>query len=193
MKRLPGRGGRSHNARVQPWNVLATSFEGQRDQLLTALRRLGNFRGGGYRNILVGNVPDPRALLDDVRTALTTDRLLSTSLAKVVPIEVTVRFDGADAAAGIGPATESFLDRLGGGSFFVRVERRGLKGTLVSPTVERQVADRVWCALESRGHVPRVEFGDPDFVLAIETLGENAGLALLSRALRRDYEFIRVR
>jgi acyl-CoA synthetase (AMP-forming)/AMP-acid ligase II len=53
--------------------------------------------------------------------------------------------------------------------------------------------DRVWCALESRGHVPRVEFGDPDFVLAIETLGENAGLALLSRDLRRDYEFIRVR
>jgi tRNA(Ser,Leu) C12 N-acetylase TAN1 len=178
---------------VQPWNVLATSFEGHRDQLLTALRRLGNFRGGGYRNILVGHVPEPAALLDAVRAALTTDRLLATSLAKVVPIEVTVRFDSEDAAAGLAPAAEPFLDRLGGGSFFVRVERRGLKGKLVSPTVEREVADRVWRALEARGHVPRVAFTDPDHVLAIETLGENAGLALLSRALRRDYEFVRVR
>jgi len=178
---------------VQPWNVLATSFEGRRDALLTALRRLGNFRGGGYRNILVVHVPDPAALLDAIRAALTTDRLLATSLAKVVPIEVTVRFDSEDAAAGLAPPAEPFLDRLGGGSFFVRVERRGLKGRLVSPTVEREVADRVWRALEARGHVPRVEFSDPDHVLAIETLGENAGLALLPRALRRDYEFVRVR
>ena len=41
------------------WNVLATSLEGRRDALLMALRRLGKFRRGGYRNVVVGAV-EPR-------------------------------------------------------------------------------------------------------------------------------------
>ena len=37
---------------MSAWNVLATSLEGRRDGLLVALRRLGRFRPGGYRNVV---------------------------------------------------------------------------------------------------------------------------------------------
>jgi hypothetical protein len=77
------------------WNVLATSPEGRRDALLIALRRLGKFRRGGYRNVVIGEVADHGVFLGAVRDALATDPLLPTALAKLVPIEAIVRIEPA--------------------------------------------------------------------------------------------------
>ena len=175
------------------WNVLATSLEGRRDALLIALRRLGKFRGGGYRNVVVGRVADQTELLDRVREMLAGDPLLPTALAKIVPIELTVRFDPNDPLLALAAAAERFVDRLSARSFFVRLERRGFKGRLHSPTLEREIGERVWRALEARGERPRVDFRDPDEIIVVETLGEDAGLALLSRELRKTYPFVKVR
>jgi len=86
------------------WNVLATSLEGQRDTLLGLLRRFGRFRGAGYRNVVVGQVDDVPALLDRVRDALAADPFLPSALAKLVPIEKTVRIDPRNAAATLAEA-----------------------------------------------------------------------------------------
>src|SRR6185295_10932471 len=175
------------------WNVLATSLEGRRDALLLGLRKLGRFRPGGYRNVVIGMVEDRDEFLVRVRDALAADALLSTALAKVVPLEITTLIDADTAVDTLATAAEPFLDRLAGGSFFVRLERRGLKGRLHSPTVEREVGDRVWRALAARGHTPRVDFADPDAVLVIETIGDRAGLALITRELRREYPIVNIR
>lgn len=175
------------------WNVLATSVEGRRDALLLSLRRLGRFRPGGYRNVVIGLVEDPDVFLGQVRDALAENGLLPTALAKIVPIEITTPIDAETAVDTLASAAEPFLERLGGGSFFVRLERRGLKGRLHSPTVEREIGDRVWRALAARGHTPRVDFADPDAVLVIETVGDRAGLALVSRALRQAFPFVKLR
>jgi len=178
---------------VAGWNVLATAQEGRRDALLIALRRLGRFRRGGYRNVVVGEVDDPAGFLPAVRDALTTDLLLPTALAKVVPVETVVRITADTAVDTLAAAAERFLDRLSGGSFFVRLERRGMKGRLHTPTVERAVGDKVWRALEARGEAPRVVFDDPDAILVIETVGDEAGLAVIPRALRQEFPFVRLR
>jgi tRNA(Ser,Leu) C12 N-acetylase TAN1 len=175
------------------WNVLATSLEGRRDALLLSLRKLGRFRPGGYRNVVIGLVEDRDEFLVRVREALAAEGLLPTALAKVVPIETTALIDADTAVTTLAAAAEPFLDRLAGGSFFVRLERRGLKGRLHSPTVEREVGDHVWRALAARGHTPRVDFADPDAVLVIETIGDRAGLAVITRALRREYPFVNIR
>ena len=175
------------------WNVLATSLEGRRDALLIALRRLGKFRRGGYRNVIVGQVDDVPAFLVAVREALASAPLLPTALAKVVPVETTVRFDPATAADTFAAAAEPLLDRLAGGTFFVRLERRGMKGRLHTPTLERELGDRVWRALEARGHAPRVEFRDPDAVLVVETVGDDAGVGVLTRKLREEFPFVKIR
>jgi len=175
------------------WNVLATSLEGRRDALLIALRRLGRFRRGGYRNVIVGEVGDVPVFLAAVRDALAAEPLLPTALAKVVPVETTIRFDAINAVDTFAQAAEPLLDRLAGGSFFVRLERRGMKGRLHTPTIERALGDRVWRALEARGHVPRVDFRDPDAVLVVETVGDDAGLGVVTRALRQEFPFVRVR
>ena len=175
------------------WNVLATSLEGRRDALLMALRRLGKFRRGGYRNVVVGAVESVDEFLARVREALDADPLLPTALARVVPIEATVRFEAPTAVETLAAAAEPLIDRLAGGSFFVRLERRGLKGRLHTPTVERALGDHVWRALEARGYAPRVAFEDPDAILVIETIGDEAGLGVVTRALRAQHPFVKIR
>jgi len=192
--RLPS-GGRlaSRAGEIVPdWNVLATALEGRRDALLIALRRLGRFRPGGYRNVVVGLVEDPEVFLRSVRQALASDPLLPTALARVVPIEQVVRIEASSAVDTLAAAATSLVARLAGGSFFVRLERRGLKGKLHSPTVERELGDRIWRALEAGGNVPRVDFRDPDAVLVVETLGDQAGLGVISRRLGQEYPFVRI-
>jgi tRNA(Ser,Leu) C12 N-acetylase TAN1 len=175
------------------WNVLATSLEGRRDALLIALRKLGKFRRGGYRNVVVGQVDDVPAFLVTVREALASEPLLPTALAKVVPVERVIRFDPMTAADTFAAAAEPLLDRLAGGTFFVRLERRGMKGRLHTPTLERELGDRVWKALEARGQTPRVEFRDPDAVLVVETVGEEAGIGVITRQMRTEFPFVKIR
>jgi tRNA(Ser,Leu) C12 N-acetylase TAN1 len=175
------------------WNVLATSLEGRRDALLAALRRLAPFRPAGFRNVLVARVDDPLALLGRLQEAWDGGPGLRTALARVVPVAARTAIEPDTAADTLAAAAEPLLDRLAGGSFFVRLERRGLKGRLHTPTVERALGERVWRALEARGAVPRIDFADPDAVLLVETLGDQAGIAVIDRALRRAHPFVRVR
>lgn len=175
------------------FDVLATSLEGRRDALLGALRRLGRFRPAGYRNVVVGTVEDRPAFLDRVAEGLERDALLPTALARLLPIDRTLRFTLDTARDDFAAAAEPLVDALVGDAFFVRVERRGFKGRLHTPTLERDLADRVWRMLEARGRTPRVDFGDPDGVLVVETLGDQAGIALLPRTLRTKYGFVRIR
>src|SRR2546429_8088662 len=108
------------------WNVLATSLEGQRDTLLGLLRRFGRFRGAGYRNVVVGRVDDVPAVLDGVRDALASDPFLPSVLAKLLPIERTVRIEPRTAVAPLVDAAEPVLDRLACGALLLRLARRGL-------------------------------------------------------------------
>jgi tRNA(Ser,Leu) C12 N-acetylase TAN1 len=178
---------------MEQWNVLATSFEGYRDLLLRVLKKFGRFGGAGYRNVAIGRVEDVPAFLDALRDAMAAEPRLGAVVAKAVPIAHTVRFDPAELLDALADAARPLFPQLAGGSFHVRVERRGLKGVLHASDVERHVGSAAWAALETDGHAPRVSFKDPDRVLLIETLGERAGLTVVDRTLRQSYDFVRVR
>jgi len=178
---------------VQRWTVLATAFEGRRPELLRALRRLGRFGGGGYRNVCVGDVEDVPACFDAVAELLAADPTMAGVLARMLPIDVNLTIDPEDPLAGLEPAVREVAPRLAGGAYYVRVERRGLRGTVHSSDVERTLGGVVWQALEAAGHAPRVDFADPAAVLCVETLGERAGLGVVTRAMRARWPFVRVR
>src|SRR2546425_10660836 len=118
------------------WNVLATSLEGRRDALLIALRRLGKFRRGGYRNVVVGAVERVDEFLARVNEALDADPLLPTALANMVPIEATVRIEAPTAVETLATGAAPFIAPTAAVSCFVRLDLRALNGHLHTPTVE---------------------------------------------------------
>jgi tRNA(Ser,Leu) C12 N-acetylase TAN1 len=165
---------------VRDWNVLATAREGGFARARRLLAGLGQVAETRFCNACP--VPDPRGLLQRLAEQAAADPDSVTCLARLAPAERTFAFQTA----------EEFLDRareavltlapaLGGRSFHARVHRRGFKGTLHSQEAERLLAGAVLEALEAAGRPGRVAFEDADAVVALETVGSQAGVALWTR------------
>jgi tRNA(Ser,Leu) C12 N-acetylase TAN1 len=179
---------------IPTWNVLVTSLEGQRESLLRALRTLARFRRGGFPNVLVATVESPHAFLGALRDLHASSQLVRESLGRCVPIDRTMRFaDPATFADEVVATLDPLVERLVGKTFFVRLFRRGFRTSLDSTRLEGEIGARLVDALTSRGDTPHVRFKDADVAVAIETLRDEAGVALVDRALREAYPFVRIR
>ena len=176
------------------WNLLVTSLEGQRESLLSVLRTLARFRRGGFPNVLVSTVDDPWTFLGTLRHAYETSPIVRSGLGKAIPIERTLRL--SNPAAFVDEVTavlEPLARRLVGRTFFVRVFRRGFRGQIDSTRAEGELGARLVTHLEAAGDHPKVRFRDPDVIMAIESLRDEVGIALLDRELRATFPFVRIR
>ena len=176
------------------WNLLVTSMEGQREELLGRLRTLARFRRGGFPNVLVATVDDARAFLGVLDQTCERLPAMRGAIGKAIPIERTLRFAGPETFADdVTAALETLLERIAARTFFVRIFRRGFRGSIDSTRLEGELGARLVALLEARGEHPRVRFDDPDVVVSIETLRDEAGIALLDRELRAAHPLIRIR
>ena len=176
------------------WNILVTSLEGQREALLSVLRTFARFRRGGFPNVLVATVDDPWTFLGVVRDAYERGPVLGSALGKVIPIERTLRLsDPSLFVDEVVTLLEPLAKRLAGRTFFVRVFRRGFRGVIDSTRAEGEIGARLVALLETAGDRPMVRFRDPDMIVAIESLRDEVGVALLDRELRATFPFVRVR
>lgn len=178
---------------MKEWNIVATSLEGRQDALLMALRKFGDFWRPRFRNVILGKVEDPGAFLDQLKYQLEKDLLLPTALARALPVEKTFELHLDDLVDKLKHELLPLVERIGRQKFYVRMERRGLKGKIHSPTVEKEIGDFLWNELHQRGFSPTVDFRDPDVVVTIEMAGEMAGIALIDRERRAKYPFLKVR
>lgn len=176
------------------WNVIATVAQGPEHEkhLLLGLKRLGEFHATRFKDVCMGRVDDLPAFLEAVRQAQEADESWTHCLARIVPVECTFHFDAGDFTVRLKEAVAPMAARMAPGTFFVRVERRGLMGQVHSQEVEREVADQLFDLVKARGKTLQTNFQDPDWIVACETLGTEAGVALLDRELRQRYPFVQI-
>jgi len=86
----------------------------------------------------------------------------------------------------------TYADRIRSGSFYVRVERRGHKGAIHSQQIEQELDHALIELLTQRGCTPRVDFQDPDVTIAIEMVGEECGIGMITKSDRERYPFVKV-
>lgn len=134
-------------------------------------------------NVIVTVVPG----VDQARAA---GKPWSGFVARVIPVETVISFTPETLVAQLKEAVGPLVARMAGGTYCVRLERRGLAGRVSSREVEREVADYVHALATGQGKAVRTDLEDPDFLIAGETLGAQCGVALLSRAMRRRYAFV---
>lgn len=174
------------------WNLVVTAYGGRRHDLVYALRPIVRLKRAGYSEVLIGRTDDVDACLAAIAAQAEADPVLTSEiLARVVPVSRTFAL-GADVEAQLVAETVTLLDALAGRSFHVRVERRGHKRQVQSAELERRLGTALFEALQARGETPHVTFADPDVIVAVEIIGDFAGIGLVDRQRRTGFPFVRL-
>lgn len=178
-------------APVPAWNVLVTLSEPTFRIARKLLSRWGTLRRTDYHNVEVMAVADPAAFVREFAAAVEQEPGILNAVSHVVPLEHVFTFkDAADFERRARELALSYLPKLAGKAFHVRLHRRGLKGVISTPAEERLLDDALLEALAKAGNPGRICFEDPDYVLLIETLAGSCGMTLFSREDLKRYLFL---
>lgn len=176
---------------MRDWNVVATARDGGFRRACELLSL-----GGGplsrteFYNVVVMKVPDIDVFLAWLERQWSASHHFADVVAHVRPARETFRFQSPEEfEEKAGQLARALAPGLAGKGFFVRVHRRGFKGRLSTKEEERSLGEAM---LES---VPpdapgRISFEDPEAVLAIDTVGDRAGMSLWNREELRRYPFL---
>lgn len=178
---------------MRDWNVIITVHEHGFVQARELLEAFGPVKRTDYFNVLTMKVDDPDRFMDDLREEISRNLEILSFLARVIPLTHIFDFQTADEFET--KAKEIVLTwepQLAGKGFHVRMHRRGFKGRL-SRTEEEQFLNKVLLdALEKSGTPGHITFENPDAIMAVETIGQRAGLSLWTREDLERYPFLRI-
>jgi tRNA(Ser,Leu) C12 N-acetylase TAN1 len=110
----------------------------------------------------------------------------------LVPIDHAFAFQVESLSAQLGRAVLDYADRIDSGSFYVRIERRGHAGAIHSQALEQELDRSLMDHLREQGAAPRIEFKDPDAIVAVELIGDECGIGLITRTMRERFPFVKV-
>lgn len=175
------------------WNILATANRRQERYLLRLLSKYGEFKGSGYRDVVVGRVEDVDTFLETLETLRQEKPEKMRSLSHIVPIERTFQFEISDFRDKLRKAILPYVELVENSRFYVRVERRGHKGEISSLEEEQEMDSFILEALKNTGKLAQVSFKDPDKIIIVETIENRAGIGLVTREMKEKYPFIKVK
>lgn len=175
------------------WNVVVT-LEGRGfSDAVELLSYYGRVATTDFYNVVLLEVDDLLELLERLRLDAKGIAEVDDHLSRVLPVQRTFRFGTREELEERAKAVLSeWIPRLSGKSFYVRMHRRGKRRALSSQEIEQSLAGFVLDALDERDDPGEVDFGDPDLVVDLETVGGEAGLALWTREEIERYPFLRL-
>ncbi len=178
---------------MKDWNVVVTSQMGEEMRLLRELADLGEFHPSGFREVLIGRVPDPDGFLETLRQRWQDQPFFSRLLSTATPVRKIFPFTLENLRERLHQEALALVPELAGRAFYVRVKRRGHKGEIHSQEVEQDLDRHLLEALAARGTPGRIDFKEPEAVLLVELLHNQCGLTLITREMREKYPFIKVK
>ncbi len=177
---------------LRAWNVVAAAKDLEQRHLARRLKGLGDVWRTPFLGVLVGRVEDHEAFCERLRRGEEERPGFLKPLARLIPIDRTFSYSVEDLPARLMPAVLAYADRIDSGAFYMRIERRGHKGEIHSQALEQELDRALIEALKERGAEPRVDFKDPDAIVAIELIGDECGVGLITRTMRERFPFVKV-
>jgi hypothetical protein len=167
---------------MRDWNAVITVREGGFAPACRLLEPFGPVRKTEFFNILVMRAPDPLQLLADLQGQLAGDPAIGTWVSRFMPMQRRFAFQSvAEFELRSREVVLEWLPRLVNARFHLRMHRRGFKGKLSSAEEERFLDEFLLLRLAEAGTPGKVAFDDTDAIIALETIGPQAGLSLFSR------------
>lgn len=175
------------------WNVVVTTHEHRYRHAREFLAPMGELQDTDFYNVLVMRVEQPQDFLARLERHLEAFPEAASSLARVLPVteafsyQTPQEFEFKAAAV-----VRGWLEQLAGTRFHVRMHRRGFKGRLSSLEEEHLLDHLLVDELAQQGRQGHIDFADPDWILAIDTVSQRAGLSLWSREALRRYPLLKL-
>jgi tRNA(Ser,Leu) C12 N-acetylase TAN1 len=175
------------------WNMVATSVEGKYNQALAFLVQFGTVKPTAYYNVVMLLAHDVQGLMTTLAAEWESQGGRLLLLQRVVPMTHTFNFSdregfGKHAAA----VALTWVPRLAGKSFHVRMHRRGFREHLRSVEEEQLLNTVIVEATAQAGQAASVSYDDPDAIVAVETIGSHAGMSLWFREDLQRYPFLHI-
>lgn len=179
---------------MRDWNLIVTITPGPQHvhHVLKHLRSFGHFALSSFMDVCIGHVEDVPEFLDRIQAARAREEEWAGVIGRVIPVQCTFTFTPESLEDRIKEAVAPLVAGMRSGSFHVRLERRGMAGKIPTQQIERAVADHVFALAQAQGTRLETDFEHPDYVVVAETVGERAGVALLTRELSSRYPFVHV-
>ena len=184
--------GREEPRTLPSWNVVVTAKDHEQRRLARCVKRLGDFWWTPFHGLLVGRVEDHEAFCEQLRRSEEERPGFLRPLARLIPIDRTFTFQVEYLPAQLERAVLAFADRIDSGSFYVRIERRGHAGAIHSQPLEQELDRTLLVHLREQGAAPLIDFKDPDAIVAVELIGDECGVGLITRMMRERFPFVKV-
>ena len=177
---------------MKEWNVVVTCRRNGEPGALRQLKYFGQFFPTGFRDALRGFVSDRPVFFEELRKSQANRDPLWRYVSRLVPIDVTFSFTLETLRERLGEAIDGLAPRVPAGPFYVRIERRGHKGEIPTPEVEREMDARIIDAHGREGKDSRVDFEAFRAVVAVETFRDLGGAGVVAREEMEKYPFLKV-
>jgi tRNA(Ser,Leu) C12 N-acetylase TAN1 len=172
--------------------VVVTAKDHEQRHLAMCVKRLGDFWWTPFLGLLVGRVEDHEAFCEQLRRSEEERPGFLRPLARLIPIDRTFTFQVEHLPAQLDRAVSAYADRIDSGSFYVRIERRGHAGDIHSQPLEQELGRTLLAHLREQGAAPLIDFKDPDAIVAVELIGDECGVGLITRTMRERFPFVKV-
>jgi tRNA(Ser,Leu) C12 N-acetylase TAN1 len=176
---------------MRDWNAIASVREDCYKHGRRLLKAFGTVDKTEYYNVLGLKAADASHLAESLRQAVAEDPAFLQCVSRVVPVTHTFTFSSpAEFEARAKESMLALLPSLAGKAFHVRMHRRGFHEQLSSQQ-EEQILDRyILEQLAAAGSPGHITFSDPDAIIAVETIGQWAGVSLWTRNDLARYSFL---
>ncbi len=178
---------------MQDWNVVVTIKERGFARACKFLEKFGPVSRTEFFNVLVMKAENPHRMMETLQKEISEDPEILSFLARFVPVTQSFNFQTPEEfESKAQDIVMLWLPELAGKGFHIRMHRRGFKGRLSSSEEERFLDNILLEALKSKGTPGHITFENPDVIVAVETLGQRAGLSLWKREDLKRYPFLRL-
>lgn len=175
------------------WNVIVTVNEHHFREACRLLKSLGHVAKTDYFNVVTLQVDDIGQFLIQLHRLQQDDPHVDQYVNRVLPVNSSFTFqDQEEFEEKAKAVVEPWVEQLTGSRFHVRMHRRGFKGRILSQQEEQFLDHFLKTRLAERGATAKIEFENPDFIIAIETIGHEAGISLWPRESLRRYPMVKL-
>lgn len=176
------------------WNVIVSVQQHGYKAARRLLHEYGKIRSTAFFNVMIMQVADIDEFLEDMHTLYSMHVPALEHIGRILPVTEQFVFQSPEEfEAKAKAAAEGWLDELAGRHFYVRMHRRGFKGRLSSQAEESFLDEYILQRLQEKQLSPaKVDFAGAERVIAIETLGQQAGMSLWRAEQMVRYPFLKL-